>query len=109
MKKFYILLSLVFTSSIGLTQNGVNKEKYRISIKRAVDKITIDGKLDERSWKEADQTSPFNNKWPTDKGLPPLQTNVKLTYDDKFIYIGAVCKEENSDQKRQRIRNRHEF
>lgn len=98
MKKIYfgVFLSIFIIPTI-FAQNGINKEKFRIAIKQSVDKIHLDGKLEEQSWKVADQSSQFLNKWPTDKGLPPLQTQVKLTYDDKFLYIGALCKEQNKD------------
>lgn len=78
-------------------QNGVNKEKYQLTIKQAIDVIKIDGKLTENSWQIADATRQFNNKWPTDKGLPPLQTTVKMTYDDNFLYIGAICEDDSKD------------
>ncbi len=97
MKNNYLFLVLLFLLPhfVLAQKNGVNKEKYRISIKKAIDKIKVDGKLNEQSWKEADITQDFLNKWPTDIGKPPLQTQVQLTYDDTYIYIGAKCIEEN--------------
>ena len=78
-------------------QNGINKEKFRLGIQRAVDEIKIDGLLDEQSWAKADTTSPFTNKWPTDEGMPPLQTKIRLTYDDNFLYVAATCYEDSPD------------
>ena len=94
MRKFYTYLLLLALSSFHFSlvaQNGVNKEKFRLSIKKATDKISIDGNLNEQSWKRADVAKDFTNKWPTDIGSPPFQTEVKVTYDDTYIYIGAKC------------------
>ena len=73
MQKNYLLLALLFLLPhlIHAQKNGINKEKYRISIKKAIDKIEIDGKLNEQSWIQADRTNDFLNKWPTDQGKPP--------------------------------------
>lgn len=94
---FLIIFLILCQSSTLIAQNGVNKEKFRISMKRAIDKIELDGKLTEQSWKEADVTNQFTNKWPTDEGLAPEQTIVRVTYDDKNLYIAAICKDENQD------------
>ena len=91
------LFSLMLLCTLGsaIAQNGVNKEKYKISAKKATESIKIDGLLDEASWKNAEVTSQFLNKWPTDIGLPPLQTEVKVTYDDNYLYVGATCFEDS--------------
>lgn len=90
-----IFASLLFFSFGAFAQNGVNKEKYRLKIARAVDEIVLDGLLLEESWAKADTTSPFQNKWPTDIGSPPTQTVMRLTYDDQFIYVSAYCHEDS--------------
>lgn len=66
---------------------------YELQIKRAEDKIVIDGKLEESSWQTADITSDFWMCFPVDgrKTDADIQTAVRLTYDDQFIYIGAIC------------------
>jgi uncharacterized protein DUF5916/cellulose/xylan binding protein with CBM9 domain len=98
MKKFYLnFCFIIFLSHLLIAQDGINKEKFRLAIQKAVDEIHLDGKHDEESWKVADETTQFHNKWPTDEGFPPLQTTVRLTYDDKNLYIAAVCKESNAD------------
>ena len=70
-------------------QNGLmNQENYQLHIKKASDKIKIDGILDESDWTAADKTSEFLRKWPDDTGKPKRQTEVRMTYDEHFIYIG---------------------
>ncbi len=54
-------------------------------------KIVIDGKLDERDWKNADTITRFKEAY---KNSPVKnQTAVKLAYDKEFIYVGVECLE----------------
>jgi hypothetical protein len=99
MKNLYLVfvLFIFFSNNILAQNNGINKQKYRVAIKKAVDEIQIDGKLTEQSWKTADKATQFLNKWPTDVGMPPLQTEVQLTYDDNYIYVAAICHEDSAE------------
>ena len=56
-----------------------------------MDKIVLDGKLDERSWKDADTVTRFKTAFK--EGVAKQQTAVKLTYDKDFLYIGLECLE----------------
>jgi hypothetical protein len=100
MKKVYtsfLIVFLLFPAFSFAQQNGVNKEKYRVSIKKAVDKIEIDGQFNEESWKTADVAKQFHYKWPKDEGVVPLQTEVQLTYDDDYLYVAATCKDDSKE------------
>jgi disulfide oxidoreductase YuzD len=57
--------------------------------------ITIDGKLDERSWKKAPWTSRFVDIEGDKKPLPYQHTQAKMLWDDKYLYIAAVIEEEH--------------
>ena len=59
-----------------------------ITLHRSVSKIVIDGELNEEGWRGAAIADSFINKWPTDTGKAKLQTEVKIIYDDQFIYFG---------------------
>ena len=50
----------------------------------------MDGILDEETWKFAVVADSFVNKWPTDSwaGKAKLQTEVRIIYDDHYIYFG---------------------
>ena len=61
------------------------------------DKIEIDGQLNEESWKIADAAKQFSYKWPKYECVVPLQTEVRLTYDDDFLYVGATCKDDSKE------------
>lgn len=53
--------------------------------------ITIDGELDEKAWQNAEVAKGFFQTFPIDNQPADEQTEVMLTYDDKNLYIGAVC------------------
>jgi hypothetical protein len=56
---------------------------------RTVGPILIDGKLDEKTWAEAPVATDFTTQWP-DLGRPAAyRTEVKVLYDDRFLYVGA--------------------
>jgi hypothetical protein len=59
--------------------------------------ITIDGIDRENSWSKTSVAGQFINKWPTDSGLAKLQTEVRLLYDDKFLYVFAVMHVQDND------------
>ena len=59
-----------------------------IVIHKTVSKIVIDGDLNENEWQGSAIADSFINKWPTDTGKAKLQTEVKIVYDDQFIYFG---------------------
>lgn len=66
-----------------------------LQIKRTHDPITMDGILDEKAWLEADSTGQFNHQFPCDSSLSKLNTVVKATYDDHFIYFAAILYTKN--------------
>ena len=59
-------------------------------IKRATTAITIDGVMDEGAWKEADVADRFNQIFPYDSSEAIASTEVRMTYDDDFVYLIAI-------------------
>lgn len=88
---FFLLVSL------GLyAQNGARtslKDQYEIHISKATQKIIIDGILEEPDWQNAETAGDFWMCYPVDnkRVAPEIQTEVRLTYDDNYIYVGAIC------------------
>jgi hypothetical protein len=60
-----------------------------ILIKKATSPIELDGILDEADWQVADVANNFWQFFPSDTSLAIAQTEVRLTYDDRFLYISA--------------------
>lgn len=57
--------------------------------KQAIGNIEIDGILDEQSWENAEIAKDFWQVFPGDVVPAKTNTEVKITYDDNFIYVGA--------------------
>lgn len=62
-----------------------------LRIKKADGKITLDGVLDEQDWASADVAKNFQQTFPYDSSLAETHTEVMLTYDDKNLYVAAIC------------------
>jgi hypothetical protein len=61
-------------------------------------RLRIDGKLDEAAWREAVPISNFVQSQP-DAGYPPTEpTVVRVIYDERGLYIGALCYDSNPDE-----------
>ena len=64
---------------------------YRIKAYRTFAAIKIDGELTEPDWQEAQRIDHFVQYEP-DEGAPMTQpTEVKVLYDDKYLYFGFIC------------------
>ncbi len=70
---------------------------YVLHIHKSKTPIQLDGVLDEAAWQTAETASGFRKQFPVDTGLAELQTRVQLTFDDKYLYIAAVCYEPRAD------------
>ncbi|WP_225865573.1 carbohydrate-binding family 9-like protein [Dyadobacter aurulentus] len=58
-------------------------------------KITIDGKLNEGSWKKAAWTSQFEDIEGNKKPRPTQETRAKMLWDNDYLYVAAVIEEEH--------------
>lgn len=89
------LLLLYFFLSISLfsfaQSNQDNASQFQLQIKKATGKIVIDGILDEPDWQSAFPAGNFKQNFPFDSSLANKQTEARVTFDDQFLYISAVC------------------
>ena len=53
--------------------------------------MNIDGIMDEESWHNAEVAKDFNMVLPMDTSRAKVKTEVRMTYDEKNIYILATC------------------
>src|SRR5262245_34620473 len=56
---------------------------------RAVEPIVIDGKLDEKAWRDAAWTDSFVDIEGDLKPLPRFQTRAKMLWNDSYLYVAA--------------------
>lgn len=102
MKPLLQLLWLVFFSHCVATTQGQtiidgtkHQETYRLFIKETKEPVLIDGELSEAIWNTKDVASGFWQKWPIDTAYASRQTEVRMAYDEKNIYIGVVAYDTN--------------
>jgi hypothetical protein len=74
-------------------------------VQRATGKITIDGVLDEADWAAAKPVGDFVFPWWTEGEKE--QTQVKLLWDDTFIYLAYVCQDIGKDAQPRALCCRH--
>jgi hypothetical protein len=94
MRKF-IQIAFLFNSLSLAAQTTSSPEKPVLPISRTTSPVQIDGQ-EEDLWQQAQTTSPFLNKWPLDSGFAEAKTEVKMMYDDQFIYLLAVNYQEKN-------------
>lgn len=94
MRHFYLFL-LICTMPICVDLNAQNSNKdlsnYQLKISRATDPIQLDGLLEENSWQNADVATDFWMQFPKDNIRADPRTEIRMTYDDKNVYIAAIC------------------
>ena len=89
-KKTFLSLLL----SIGF---GSNNFKYSYTVITTNEEINIDGNLDELVWKTGTPISNFSQKDPR-PGEPARQkTEVRVSIDNEFIYVGAYLFDNSPD------------
>ncbi|MCQ2149059.1 MAG: family 10 glycosylhydrolase [Bacteroidales bacterium] len=63
--------------------------------RRSTDKMKIDGKLTEKTWKEAVPSTEFVDIRGKDWPAPTMSTTMKMAWDDDCLYVGATLIEHN--------------
>ena len=75
------------------------------------EKISIDGKLSEKSWEEAEVATDFVMIFP-DNGKEvskDLKTDVKVIYDQEAVYVGAILYDSKPSNIKREITKRDDF
>ena len=66
-------------------------QSFQLHIHATALPITVDGRMDEPAWRDADIASNFFMVLPMDTSYANLKTEVRMTYDKQNIYLLAVC------------------
>lgn len=88
----FFLLFLLFPALPSSAQNTTNfQEEYQLRLSRTRQPVQIDGELTDSVWHNADVAKNFWEKWPQDKDKARRQTEVRMAYDDVYLYVSAIC------------------
>ena len=101
-KRLSLFTLSVLVAVIAMGQNNLFKKYERILTLpesyvcyRTADKLKIDGKLEENSWKQAAPTAPFVDISGEGFAKPIYDTHAKMLWDDDYFYVGAVLQEKD--------------
>lgn len=92
MKKYTLLLLLalaVFGAQPAAAQAPAAPQNLRI--RKTAEPVKVDGVLDDAAWAAAQVAGDFTRQFPVDTGLTAFQTEIRLSFDDKNLYVSAVC------------------
>lgn len=86
------LLFILLAPATTLAQNTVsNASGFRLNIAATSERIEVDGDLSEQVWQSAEMATDFQLNAPVDDQPASKRTEVRMTYNDQFIYLAAVC------------------
>lgn len=86
-----ILLFLLFCLHSFLLFAQKKNDSYKLPIRKATSAIEIDGIANEQAWQDSETATDFFMVLPMDTSAAQVRTDVQMTYDDKNLYLLAVC------------------
>ncbi len=86
-----IILGLIITNTNAQTLAEYKRDRTTIEIFKTKNPIKIDGIANEPDWQIAKATTRFHQLRPFDSSFAALNTEVKILFDDQFIYVTAKC------------------
>ncbi len=90
--KLLLFFLLITSAGFCQTRNGETFQKdYQIHISKTKEVVQIDGELNEHIWQNAEIVTSFWQKYPDDKNKATKKTEVRTSYDDKFLYIAYTA------------------
>ncbi len=107
MKFRLLILNVLLFAQVSFSQS--NKDLYNLQIDESVDRMYVDGNLEETSWKQAEMATEFWEKSPRDDRKANLNTQVKLTYDKQFLYVAFICYDTSSQHIVQTLKRDESF
>lgn len=84
-------LAACLMAGAGLAPAAKQNEEYQLHIHRARSPIVIDGSAHEPGWESAEVVSGFWMVLPMDTGKAKVRTDVRMAYDDRNLYLSAIC------------------
>ncbi len=111
MKKTSLLLILSGVMWLSAAANPADSviEKKKYYTHRLAGSITLDGIPSEEAWNEVEWGGNFTQWQPNEGKAPSQQTNFKILYDEKFLYIAYRCYDLAPDSIVKRMSRRDEF
>ncbi|MFI5185239.1 MAG: DUF5916 domain-containing protein [Chitinophagales bacterium] len=87
--KYIPALILCLSGMFSVAQK--KNSNFQFHIRKTNEHIVIDGVMNESAWQQAETATNFFMVLPMDTSRAAVRTEVKMVYDDKNIYIIAIC------------------
>jgi hypothetical protein len=97
MKIIIILVLVTFVETITIPLAAQSPVAPQLTVHRTETPIRIDGELNETAWSETESASPFLNKWPLDTGIAIQQTQVKMLFNNSYLYVSVINFQKRKD------------
>ncbi|MFN8429694.1 MAG: DUF5916 domain-containing protein [Spirosomataceae bacterium] len=94
--KFRNFIYILIFSLINI-QISAQDNRKAFHIRKSNEPIKLDGKLTEAVWQAAETVNNFFLNKPFDTSFAKSQTEVKMTFDDKFLYVSMVAWQKKAD------------
>jgi hypothetical protein len=98
MKRVIIIITILFFGIQQSWTQAASDSDYQgleaqsaVFIKKMDQEINLDGKLDEASWFQGSPAKDFWEYFPSDSSRSSVKTEIYMMFDDKNLYIGAIC------------------
>lgn len=104
----FFFLGFISLSAAGDPTDPVEKKQY-VTQRLSNTSIHLDGIPDEPAWDAVPWGGDFIVFEPNEGGRPSQQTNFKILYDEKYLYIAYRCLDTAPDSIVQRMGRRDEF
>jgi len=89
--------SLLATPAAAQSTFAPPAEPRRVAATRALGTILLDGRLDEGDWARAEVAGAFVQAEPSQGELAREQTEVRVLFDGRHLYIGVMCVDSRGD------------
>jgi len=89
--RFLICFFITITPLIVMSQTQKVNARFEYHIHKATGPIAIDGIEADEVWKSCEVARDFYMVLPMDTSMAKVPTEVRMTYDEKHIYLQAIC------------------
>ena len=90
---FLISFILSWLISPVIAQNINNS----LTIQRLTSDIKVDGSVDDTAWQEIEPLS-LTMHWPNFKGQITEDSEIRIAYDDQYLYMSAICYDSSPEE-----------
>jgi hypothetical protein len=88
-----VLLALTTGPAQAAQDRHADPDRLTVGAVRASGPIVLDGRLDEPAWQAAPVARGFRQIEPTQGAPASLDTEVRLLFDDRYLYVGALMRD----------------